>query len=642
MKTIYKYAVSLTVALLGFVACSSSDDTATPADKTPVAQPLVIVRELTTTAFTLRWEAVEGAASYVYTFNGGAEISTTDCQVAFTDLERKKEYVVAIKACPRNEAFGESAFTYVHVVTDDLEKLPTPKLTLGSAYATKTIVSWEAVPEAKVYEFSIDDTVYTTSECTVTMSGLEKSTSYLFAVRAMTADATRYTNSEVAELEFTTSNDDIPQLMVVPTSTLADAININVIAPSDLTYFYDAIPLGTFLKRTPEQIMTAYRQSIIKFAEDKGITLQLAMASMLKAGTKSIQIGGLMPELSYMVVVFGMNLKGEITTELTAVQVKTMPEDFNDGPNYGGSDWFNQSMFITNAYAGTTGYGWSNSVWYILKGKNVASVRYRMLPTSTFKLVFPDANDKTAITAFLKDENYSYTLEAKYLPEVNSEAGKTFFTAANPGTSYTQAVLATSSTGEETLSVNSVITKSSTSSDTWFQTKAFTNAQYGPTHNTFVGSMFGSDIVSARYALVEQSLLERFQPSDYPRIIEQLGTDVEAQYISSINGMGFAILYNEQAGIQPSTTYVFMATGVNSVNDHLTKWSSVTTTAAPANSAAKTATRTVPAGQLRSIVGECIPASERFLFPMPGTPLPSDARPEGDLWTIIHNMQILN
>lgn len=76
MKTFYRYAALVAGSLLGLCACSSDDDVADTSGKTPVAQPQVIVSELTTTGFKIRWEAVEGAGAYVYTFNGSEETST--------------------------------------------------------------------------------------------------------------------------------------------------------------------------------------------------------------------------------------------------------------------------------------------------------------------------------------------------------------------------------------------------------------------------------------------------------------------------------------------------------------------------------------------------------------------------------------
>ena len=137
MKTFYKYAAFAAAALAGLCACSSDDDAAEiGSGLQPVAQPQIIVSDLTTTGFTLRWEAVDDAGSYVYTFDGGSETSTTGCRLEFNSLERQKEYVVAVKACPRDPAeYTESPFTYIHVLTDDLDielLKRTPSSFLGS------------------------------------------------------------------------------------------------------------------------------------------------------------------------------------------------------------------------------------------------------------------------------------------------------------------------------------------------------------------------------------------------------------------------------------------------------------------------------------------------------------------------------
>lgn len=101
------------------------------------------------------------------------------------------------------------------MLTDDLEQLPQPKITLGSAYASKTVISWTEVPEAELYEFSVDGgEVSTTRNRTVILSKLDKGRTYSFSVRAMTSDATRFTNSEAAQLSFVTSDADVPPLVI--------------------------------------------------------------------------------------------------------------------------------------------------------------------------------------------------------------------------------------------------------------------------------------------------------------------------------------------------------------------------------------------------------------------------------------------
>lgn len=642
MKTFYRYAALVVGSLIGLGACSSDDDVAGKDGKTPaVAQPQVIVSDLTTTGFSLRWEPVEGAGAYVYTFDGGAETAVTECRLAFSGLERQQEYVVAVKATPKYaDENSESPYTYIHVLTDDLEQLPQPKITLGCAYASKTLISWTEVPGTALYEYTVGGKTYTTPERMVTLTDLAKDQAYTFSLRAMTADATRFTNSETAELPFKTSSDDIPAIIIAPTLVISDAVEFKVFAAGDETYFYDVIPATVFAKNTPEEIVTAYQQYALEYARKQGISIQLAMASLLKSGTQTIQVKGLTPELSYVALAFGMNLKGQITQGLSSTRFKTTSDGYSDGPNYGGSNWFRQSFYITNAYAGLTGYGWTNSVWTLWQGEDVAGVRYRTLTTNLFNQVFADPFDKQSITAFLKDDDYSYPLDASLLTMVNSTTGYNMVSAANAGTSYTLLALATSSGGEETLCVNSVTTKTSTTSAAWFLARPVKDDYYGPTHNTIAGVMQAISAAKVRYAIFQQAAVADIPTSQYPQLIEEYGSNVKEEFIPYLNNNGFAIVFDEHNGIMPATSYVFMATAENTVGDRLTKWGTVTTDAAPdAQAQAVAATRS--AGLSKSPAGRPVDNPAKFIFPMESFTLPADARPEGDLWTIIHNKQIL-
>ena len=644
MKAYFKYATVLAISLLGLWSCSSDDETQEASGgKTPVAQPQIIVHDLTTTGFTLRWEAVNDAGGYIYTFNGGSETSITECRIAFNELERQKEYVVAIKAIPRDKSENtESAYTYVHVLTDDLEQLPQPQVTLGCAYASKTIITWSEVPETALYEYTIGEESYTTSERIVTLGGLKKGEAYTFSVRAMTNDATRFSNSEATQLPFTTSTDDIPALIVIPTTVISDAVAFNVYANSSETYYYDVVPVSTFMKFSSEQIMSLYQESIIEFAKKQGISLQLAMASVLKSGTQEIQVTGLTPELSYVAFVFGMNLKGQITTSLFSTRFKTTADGYSDGPNYGGSAWFSQKFFISNAYLPLTGYGWTNSVFTTWKGESVTDIRYRTLSAKIFNQVFPDPYDKQALAAFLKDPDYGLQFNPELLAAtVNSSNGYEGITNASAGTSYTLLTLATSSSGEETLCVNSTTTKTSQEAVSWFMARAVTHPNYGPVHNTVAGAMQGIDIASTRYVIFKAGAIKDVPTSQYAALVEMYGHDVDEQYIPYINGGGFAIIFPEEVGIEPQQEYTFIATAVNIAGDKLTKWGSVTTGAAPAEAGPTARTRSAAAGKLSSPVGQPIANPERFIYPMEVEQLPAGARPEGDLWTLIHNMQIL-
>lgn len=642
MKTFYQYAVLAAASLAGLCACSSDGDSA---EKGPgiaaIAQPQIVVSDLTTTGFTLRWNAVDDAGSYVYTFDGGAETPITECRVAFTGLERQKEYVVAVKTCPRDPAeYTESAFAYIHVLTDDLEQLPQPRITLGSAYASKTIISWSEVPETKLYEVTLDGREpSTTSERTIVLSNLDRGKPYTFSVRALTSDATRFTNSEAAELPFVTSDDDVPPLLIAPTEVISDAVAFDIYAPSDETYYYEILPATTFAKYPANELITAFQTYIVDFAKKQGISLQLAMAQLLKSGTQSLRVTGLTPELSYVIFAFGMDLRGNVTSGLSSSAFKTTADGYSDGPNYGGSDWFTQRFYITNAYLGLTGLGWTNSVWTYWKGDDVTDVHYRTLNTNVFNQVFSDPYDRQAIAAFLKDPDYGLQFNPALLAAtVNSADGYTGVTdGVASGTSYTLLTVATSSSGAETVCVNSVTTKTSTEAATWFLARPVINPNYGPTHSTVAGVMQGIDIARVRYTIFKQSALANVPTTDYPAVVEEYGNDLSSEYLPYINANGFAILFTDEVGILPQTTYVFMATATNTVGDKITKWGSVTTTEAP-NGAPARASAATRAGELgRSPVGTPIADPQRFIYPLESFRLPAGTQPEGDLWTLIHN-----
>lgn len=177
-------------------------------------------------------------------------------------------------------------------------------------------------------------------------------------------------------------------------------VAFDIYASSDETYYYEILPATTFAKYSPEELMTAFQTYIVEYAKKQGISLQLAMASMLKSGTQSLQMTGLTPELSYVIFAFGMDLRGNITSNLSSTQFKTTADGYSAGPNYGGSDWFTQRFYISNAYLAMTGYGWTNSVWTHWKGDDVTDVRYRTLTTKLFNQVFPDPYDRQAVAAF--------------------------------------------------------------------------------------------------------------------------------------------------------------------------------------------------------------------------------------------------
>ncbi len=648
MKNLYRYAVTALVGLLWLGGCSTDESDGQQLDRIEIKQPQVMVRNLTTTGFVLRWEAVQGAKAYAYTFNSGTEEYTTECELRFENLTRQTEYVVAVKAVDRLEGHSaESPYTYIHVVTDHVEQLPLPRITLGSAYASCTIISWSDVPEAMAYEYTLHvkgveepygGKSFTTTTRQITFADLGRNENYEFKVQALTSDGTRFNDSEEGFLEFSTSSDDVPPLFIAPTDVISDATTFDIYAVGNVTYFYDVVPATIFTKYTAEQIMASYRQYALDYAKKQGISIQLAMASLLKSGTNTMSITGLTPELSYVIMAFGMDLKGNITTGLSTAKIKTTADGYSAGPNYGGSESFRQSYFISNAYI-ATGYNWTNSVITFWSGQDIVEIRYRTLATQIFNKIFADPNDKQSIIAFLKDDDYGLKLSDAYLNEVNTK-GATLITPASTGVSYTISAVARTASGEEVLCVNSTTTKTSSKAASWFLTNAFKNDTYGPGYNTVAGAMQGVSVASCRYLLLPSTALSGISTADYAALVEEHGVEVDVQYISHINDKGFAIIFGPESGTQASTAYTFIATAVNLVGDKLTKWSTVTTDAAPVSPVAPA--RTMQSSHtMKSLVGVVVPNLDKFIFPMESILLPEETKVTEDAWTIMHNMQIL-
>ena len=594
--------------------------------------PEVKVSEVTVSSFRVDWGKVYGAENYTYSLDGAEVDSTKALFVTFNGLDAAKEYVVKLQAEPvKGSSKTSSEPVYIHVRTSDISQLEKPEITVGSAYASKTIISWSVIPGAGSYEYTVGEISGTTTENRVTLSNLAKGTDYIFTVKAIPAGSGS-TASESAQTSFTTSSEDVPPLLIVPENVLADAVVFDVYATPDATYFYDVVSSSTLLQFDEATVIERYRSAIIEYAKSKGISLQLAMASVLKIGTNTIGVSSLASEMSYDIIAFGMDYNGNVTTGLYTKRITTTATGWSSGPNYGGSGWFSQNFYITNAYLGISGYGWTNSVWTTWKGQDVQSIRYRLLPTSTFNKVFSDPYDKEAVKAFLRDTSYSYAVRSDYIALVNSSSGYNSVTPCNSGVSYTMSALATSTSGEEELTVNSITTKTTSEAYTWFSIAALVNEKYGPTSSKMACVLKGVGIESGKLVIIKTAALANVPESSYPAIIADKGTELKDSYLEYINGNGLALIVD----VEPKTSYTVMATVVNKAGDKLTKHASVTTTAAQTKAARTRATtvfENLAANAEASPVGLRLDGVEAI----PVFEAPESAE---DLWTIIHNMNI--
>lgn len=626
------FAVATSVLSLAY-GCSpeAKDDNSGAMLKTPEPK----VSEVTVSGFRVDWTKVYGAEGYAYSLDG-AEADTTDALfIKFNELEASNEYVVTIKAVPgKDSGLSESEPVYIHVHTSAVSPLDKPEITIGSTYASKTIISWSIVPGAVKYEYTVGDIKGSTTENKVSLSNLEKGKEYTFSVKAVAADNSGRTQSDAAQANFKTASDDVPPLLIVPENVLADAVVFNVYATPDATYYYDVVSSSTLMQYDEATVIERYKNAIVEYAKSKGISIRLAMASVLKVGTNTLSVSRLTSQMSYDIIAFGMDYDGNVTTGLFTKRVTTTATGWSAGPNYGGADWFRQNFFITNSYLGITGYGWTNSVWTTWKGSDVQSIRYRLLPTSTFNKVFSDPYDKEAIKTFLKDTSYSYAVKPNYLELVNSSNGYNSVTPCNPGVSYTMSALATSAAGAEELTVNSITTKTTSEAYTWFSIAALVNEKYGPTSSKMACVLKGVGIESGKLVIVKTSVLADVPESSYPALIADKGTELKESYLEYINGNGLALVVD----VEPKTSYTVMATVVNKAGDKITKHASVTTTAEAGTKSARARNSVV----FRNLAekAEASPVGLRLdgveSIPVMDTPTAAD-----DLWTIIHNINIL-
>ncbi len=571
-------------------------------------------------SFTISWERVEFAESYRYSIDEQS-VETTERRVVIDDLVRDREYTVSVVAMARGI---ESEPTVAIVRTGTPDKLHAPELQLGSSYASRTSVSWTDVPGASSYRYSLGSISGTTQDPRLVFTTLSKSASYTLSVTAVPDNGSDYLESDPAVLEFTTDSEDLPGIIMVPQECLPDAITVEIYAKPDETYYYEAVPAYQFAKMDQDALLEAARNVLVEYAADKGISLALALGSVLKAGSSTVKFTGLVPEMSYAFLAFGMNLKGEITTGLYSTIAKTRATGECEGPNFGGSDWFSQRFYISNS---NTLYGldMSNSVNTVYHGNNVVKVNFRILTTQQYKTAFPTDNESD-IRKFLTTPGYFTTLGETLLSVLDTEGGANIVTQVSPGTSYTLMTLAQSALADETVCVNSAATLSSSQEKTWFLVGGQKNESYGPTHSTFVAVFKGLDIVSAKYMIKTAEVMSRYSVKDYGRLVETNGHDFTQEQVEHISGGGLGLICKD---MDPDTEYMIVATATNSFGDTVTHYGTVKTDPAPE-------TKSVRSG---------VPSFEAFPlsagFSVPGYELTSMyAVPEEDAWSQIHNKRI--
>lgn len=182
------------------------------------------VGSATPTSLRIFWDAVPNAVKYVYTVNGGSQVTTNLTSCNIINLQHSTEYTIRVKAVPsaaNADLYVDSAWGEVKGKTAIPAKLSTPVPELTASTTTTATIYWVVVGNAMSYEYKLGENgeVHSTNNSQVTLTDLTVSTDYVFYVRALPgATDVNHVASDWAVFNFNTK-DRTP--LETPTLSLA-------------------------------------------------------------------------------------------------------------------------------------------------------------------------------------------------------------------------------------------------------------------------------------------------------------------------------------------------------------------------------------------------------------------------------------
>lgn len=171
----------------------SADLVFATAGKKLLAKPVLKTENILSHRFTVKWNAVNNAAKYVYVIGDGVETETYDLQFTASDLDYFTEYPVKVKAVPADEMseyIAESEWAEMTVTTSNITQLQPLTLVSSAIMSSEFIVSWDAVPHAVKYVATLNSgEPVEVTDTFVKFDGLSSETNYTVVVYAVAADA---------------------------------------------------------------------------------------------------------------------------------------------------------------------------------------------------------------------------------------------------------------------------------------------------------------------------------------------------------------------------------------------------------------------------------------------------------------------
>lgn len=152
LSIIKRISLAILCTTLLFTSCSD-DDTA---DGIALGTPDPTV-EYRSSSFEVKWPAVDNADGYGYILDDGSEQTTTQCVLAFDDLEFGSAHTLKIRALNGSGLYAPSAWAVRTIDLNDARLLGKAELTVSGIRIDGFTVEWSAVKNAEYYETSIDD-----------------------------------------------------------------------------------------------------------------------------------------------------------------------------------------------------------------------------------------------------------------------------------------------------------------------------------------------------------------------------------------------------------------------------------------------------------------------------------------------------
>ena len=187
-------------AQLALTALQSMLGTTGEAPSTPTG---LASSNITTTGFTLNWNATSGATSYSVKVGNNTYTTTTNSYTA-TGLSASTSYTAQVAAV---NSYGTSSYcSAISVTTATAGTAPTTPTNLIASNITTSsaTLSWTAVSSATSYTVNVGGTTYTTSSNSYTLTGLTSNTTYSWSVMASNSYGSSSYSSSVS---FTTSEE---------------------------------------------------------------------------------------------------------------------------------------------------------------------------------------------------------------------------------------------------------------------------------------------------------------------------------------------------------------------------------------------------------------------------------------------------